>query len=60
MFDGERCGYLGKLRYATRQAAKDELKRFAYRKGSRKVHFCVFCDGYHLTKDARGNRKGKP
>lgn len=59
MFDGERCGYMGKLRYATRDEAKAELARYAHMKGSRKVHFCVFCEGYHLTKSTRGTKKGR-
>lgn len=54
----ERCGYTGKERHPTREAAVAALKRFAAAKGSRKVHFCVFCDGYHKTKGLRG-RPGK-
>lgn len=57
----ERCnGPTGKLRYPTKEIAAEELSRFAYAKGSRRIHRCVFCDGYHLTKGSRGNRKGKP
>jgi hypothetical protein len=56
----ERCGGpTGKIRYPTKEIAKEELRRFAYARGSRAVHRCVFCDGYHLTKNARHGRKGR-
>jgi hypothetical protein len=57
----ERCGGPGgKLRYPDRDTARRELSRFAYEKGSRRIYRCAWCDGYHLTKGQRGNRKGKP
>jgi hypothetical protein len=55
-----KCGANGKIRYANRTEARTELARYAHAKGSRRAYYCVFCDGYHLTKGQRGNRKGKP
>lgn len=60
LFNGrDKCGYLGKERFATRDEAVAALAGWAWRKGSRRVQpRCVFCDGYHLTKGVRG-RPGK-
>lgn len=49
-----RCGVTGKEMFKTKQAAKDSLAQYAYRKGSRKVHRCAFCECYHTTKGLRG------
>lgn len=54
----DRCGATGKQRWDTRDQARAGLRAFAFAKGSRKVHRCAFCDGYHLTKGQRG-RPGK-
>lgn len=58
MFEIEKCGVTGKDRWAERANARRALAAHGYAKGSRKVHFCVFCSGYHLTKGRRG-RPGK-
>jgi hypothetical protein len=53
-----RCRVTGKEMFETKQAAKNALAAYAYAKGSRKVHRCIFCDCYHTTKGVRG-RPGK-
>lgn len=57
MREVERCGYLGKERFATKEEAANALKAFATR--CRRIQpRCPFCDGFHLTKGLRG-RPGK-
>lgn len=58
MFEAERCGVMGKEMFRTRADAKQALRTWAYGKGSRKIHRCIFCDKYHLTKGDRSKGKG--
>ena len=61
MFETERCGATGKVIFANRKIAKDELARLrkAGRSNCKTVHYCIFCDGYHHTKNERHKRKGR-
>lgn len=61
MFENERCGVTGKARFANRKVAKKELARLrkAGKSNCTHVHPCVFCDGYHHTKNERHGRKGR-
>ncbi len=52
--DPRPCGKTGKKRFAKKADALAALASFGWAKGSRKVHFCVFCDGYHMSKGQRG------
>ena len=51
----DRCGVTGKERFNSKQEAQASL---GGRPGMRakQVHYCIFCSGYHKTK----NQRGKP
>jgi hypothetical protein len=55
----DRCGVTGKDRFPDRDAALNFIKGYAGAKGARTAYWCVFCSGYHTSKNARGNRRGK-
>lgn len=62
MFERERCGGPGgKIIYENRKIARDELARLrrAGRSNCTGVHYCIFCDGYHHTKNERHGKKKK-
>jgi hypothetical protein len=50
----ELCNVIGKERLPNKRAARIALAAFGRRKGSRTVHWCIFCEGYHMTKGVRG------
>lgn len=52
----EKCGVTGKIMFPTRQAALAFLGRYGWRAGSRRAHWCVFCESYHTTKGQRRSR----
>lgn len=56
--DAPKCGANGKQIFETREEARKALGVFAHARGSRKVYRCPFGEHYHLTKGARGPKRG--
>jgi len=54
-----KCGATGKEIFETKDLARAGLNAHARGLGSTKEYRCPFCNYWHLTKNARGNRRKK-
>lgn len=50
----ELCRVVGKEMFPDKKQARGALAAFGYRRGSRRIHWCIFCSAYHMTKGQRG------
>ena len=53
-----RCRVIGKEMLGSKREARAALAAYGRKKGSNSIHWCIFCESYHMTKGVRGNRLG--